>query len=391
VPAQPGGEGGAAGGEGGAAGGEGGAAGGAGQDGAAATHAGEAAQSDALECEANFADCDESRLTGCETELTWSVRHCGACNVDCDGACVAGSCKPSTLVADRLLAQTMVASATTGFARATDAQGNYSIVRIDMESGKGQVMQAQVAGDVVLALGADRVYFFDPGTTELRSTAFDGASLTLEQELVGANDFGASPQGAYYIESETDPDTWEETETLWFRATGTGEWKRLRGPGNIELYRSSPFGVVASEQDANSASRLLWLRGNQITDLGPEPDSLIEAVATRNAVVVLTEGFLHWLTPDSLFDNAVTRSYEIELSSTSYDLTVLGEEVAILYQDDGKAAVRFHAGDGSTSQRFGVAPWSTLVFADSKYLWYGVEDNWLERRFLRAQWFDFLP
>ena len=70
---------------------------------------------------------------------------------------------------------------------------------------------------------------------------------------------------------------------------------------------------------------------------------------------------------------------------------VLGDEVAILSENDGKAAVRFYASDGPAAHRYGVAPYSNLAFADSTYLWYGVEDNWLERRFLRAQWFDFLP
>jgi hypothetical protein len=372
------------------AGGEGGAAGDASSGAAGASSAGEAGQPARLECEADLADCDESRLTGCETDLTWSVRHCGACDADCNGACVAGRCQPATLVTDRLFAQTMVASATTGFARASDGRGNSSIVRIDMESGEGEVIQAQVADDVVLALGADRVYFFDPETTELRSTGLDGASLTLEQELVGASDFGASPQGAYYVESETNPDTWEETETLWFRATGTGVWNKLRGPGNLELHRSSPFGVVASEHDVNGVPRLLLLRGNQVTELGDQPDSLIEAIATRSAVVVLTDGLLHWLTPDSTLDGVV--SYEVDSSSNYYDhLIVLGDSVAILSQSDGKAAVHFYASDGGAGQTYGIAPYSNLAFADSGYLWYGVEDNWLERRFLRSQWFDFLP
>jgi len=373
-------------------GGQGSFAGNSSEGGAAAASAGEAGQPARLECEGDLADCDESRLTGCETDLTWSVRHCGACGTDCDGACVFGRCQPATLVADGLLAQTMVASATTGFARASDGRGNYSVVRIDMESGEGEAIQSQVAADVVLALGADRVYFFDPGTKELRSTGLDGASLTLEQELAGANAFGASPQGAYYVESETDPDTWEETETLWFRATGTVTWKKLRGPGQLELHRSSPFGVVASEHDVNGVPRLLLLHGDKVTELGDEPDSLIEAVATRGAVVALTDRLLHWLTPSSVLDEVARLSYEIDSSSNYYDqLIVLGDSVAILFESDGKAAVRFYASDGPAAQSYGIAPYSNLVFVDSSYLWYGVEDNWLERRFLRSQWFDFLP
>jgi hypothetical protein len=370
-------------------GGEGGVGGAGGSPSAGAVaveSAGEAGQPSRLECEGNWADCDESRLTGCETDLTWSVRHCGACGADCDGLCVSGRCEPSTLVADRLLPHTMVASATTGFARASDGRGNYSIVRVDMESGDGEVIQSQVAEDVVLALGADRVYFFDPDTAELRSTGLDGASLTLEQELSSATAFGASPQGAYYVETVTDPDTWDETETLWFRATGTAVWKKLRGPGQIDLYRSSPFGVVASEHDMNGVPHLQLLRGSEVKDFGEEPASLIEAVATRSAIAALSGSHLHWLTADA------ASSYEIEPSSNYYNhLIVLGDDVAILSESNGKAGVRFYSSGGPVTGTFGVAPSSNLVFADSSYFWYGVDDNWLERRFLRSLWFSPLP
>jgi hypothetical protein len=108
--------------------------------------------------------------------------------------------------------------------------------------------------------------------------------------------------------------------------------------------------------------------------------------------VALTDGLLHWVTRDSILDEVLTLSYEIDSSSNYYDhLIVLGDSVAALYENDGKAAVRFFASDGPSPQSYGIAPYSNLVFADSNYLWYGVEDNWIERRFLRSKWFDLLP
>ena len=43
-------------------------------------------------CQAPLADCDESTLTSCETNLDIDLHHCGACNVRCSGFCSAGRC-----------------------------------------------------------------------------------------------------------------------------------------------------------------------------------------------------------------------------------------------------------------------------------------------------------
>jgi hypothetical protein len=268
-------------------------------------------------------------------------------------------------------------------------------VQIDMASGAGQVIQAGVGGHVVLALGADRVYFYDPDTTELRTTDLDGGSLTLEQELVGATDFGASPQGAYYVQSLTDPDTFEDTETLWFRATGDATWKKLREGHDIEIHRSSVFGVVATEydehEDEDPVGHLFLLHGAQMTDLGEEPTGFSEAVAVEGAVVVMTNAYaasprLHWLTSDSKED------YAIDPPSYAEDrLIVLGGEVAILFESNGKAHVRSFDSHGPSALEIGIAPSSSFVYADPAYLWYGVYDSWVEARFLRSQWFNLAP
>jgi hypothetical protein len=265
-------------------------------------------------------------------------------------------------------------------------------VQIDMASGEGDVIQTGVGEETLLVLGADRVYSFDPDTGEVRSTELDGGSLTLEEELVDATDFGASPQGAYYVQSYTDPDTFEDTETLWFRATGATIWKKLASAKELEIHRSSPFGVVASEYDEDLVGQLLLLRGAAITALGEEPAGFIEAVATKKAVVAVAQDYendearLHWLTADS------QRDYVIDSPDTVYDkLMVLGEEVATLSETRGKSLVRFFDIDGPGPVEIGIAPSSNVVYVDSTYVWYGVNDNWLESRFLRSQWFNLAP
>ncbi|MES1186946.1 MAG: hypothetical protein ABUL60_24240 [Myxococcales bacterium] len=50
-------------------------------------------------CRAPFADCDESTLTSCETNLDSDLHHCGACNVRCSGFCSAGRCHDLEILA----------------------------------------------------------------------------------------------------------------------------------------------------------------------------------------------------------------------------------------------------------------------------------------------------
>ena len=50
-------------------------------------------------CPAPLADCDESTLTSCETNLDSDLHHCGACNVRCSGFCSAGSCHELEILA----------------------------------------------------------------------------------------------------------------------------------------------------------------------------------------------------------------------------------------------------------------------------------------------------
>jgi len=54
----------------------------------------------ACSCTVGFADCDDGRDTGCETDVTTSVAHCGRCGNPCviahgTPACLGGNCRPA--------------------------------------------------------------------------------------------------------------------------------------------------------------------------------------------------------------------------------------------------------------------------------------------------------
>jgi hypothetical protein len=45
-------------------------------------------------CSEPFGNCDGKYSNGCETDLSTSQQHCGACKSPCAGSCEDGTCKP---------------------------------------------------------------------------------------------------------------------------------------------------------------------------------------------------------------------------------------------------------------------------------------------------------
>jgi hypothetical protein len=45
-------------------------------------------------CSEPFGNCDGKYSNGCETDLSTSQQHCGACKSPCAGSCVDGTCTP---------------------------------------------------------------------------------------------------------------------------------------------------------------------------------------------------------------------------------------------------------------------------------------------------------
>lgn len=54
--------------------------------------AGAAGHAPGNDCAPPFADCDESSLTHCETDLSRHLRHCGKCGAHCSGFCADSEC-----------------------------------------------------------------------------------------------------------------------------------------------------------------------------------------------------------------------------------------------------------------------------------------------------------
>lgn len=372
---------------------EGGGAGVAGEGSAGeSASAGAAGESDpGLACGVNLADCDGSRLTPCETNITWAARHCGGCGRSCDGLCLGGKCEAAVEVM-KGLADTMVASSSTGFVLINELQ-KHSVLKVDIETAEAHVYLDDVPSNLELSISSDRVYFFDYYADEqLTSARLDGTDFVREQ-VSSPTDVGATVKGAYHVSESYDEDTFEYSYSLLFRASGESTWKKLYEGPSCRILSSSAYGLVVAryEDDDEEMPPFLDLyRGESVIALGLAPANLEEVAITEAAVVVLTyddERYDLWWLDDHGLDRT---SYEVAApSNNSYQLIVDGTYVVMYFNEGGKGFVQLFTNAGPEIGRSGLANYSTIVHVDRYYLWHTLWDDAASARFLRSPRLDF--
>lgn len=339
-----------------------------------------------LICPDGRADCDGSALTGCETSPEWNNRHCGVCGKRCEGGCSGGSCLPALRIAD-IQPTGMVSTATFAFV----LTGGDQFMKIDLEDGAIHEL-SRVGGFTKLSLGSDRVYVWDPdhegGDSGLYSMALAGSELESEP-VQGADSFGASDEGAYYVQVEEDPETVDDVQKLWFRPRADAAWELLNeGITTTELIASSYAGVIMRQYDAEGKAHLYLLDGRAIVDYGLQPDFFVEAAATESSVAVLTtdlqQSRLSWR-----FADGTSTSYAVGFHPGSQfrTLHVSLYDVAMSFVEDGQDYVQWFDDDGLVRGRIGVPRGSDLVFIDSTHIWHYHLVNEFTPRFVRSTWF----
>jgi hypothetical protein len=362
----------------------------------AAGAAGAPGAPNALVCAPNLADCDHSRLTGCESDLTWNVRHCGGCGELCDGLCLGGRCEETRLVSASY-ATSMVASISTGFALVTDGFTR-SLLIVDIQTAAADVLVSDVDSEAVLAASADRVYLLDPTNHVLQSARLDGSDLQTE-DVAWPVSVGGTAKGAYYVNILTHPETEDEDDEyqLYFRAKSSQSWQLLyQGSQRCKVLSSSSFGMVlaryADDYAEDADAELSLFDGNTEQALGHAPPGFLEAAAVSDGyVVALTEdpetsrAQLWWLKKDE-----APVHYEVTMPSnnTAPDLNVWADSVVLYFENDGRAFVQLFSVGGPDVDRYGIIPVSNVVWVDRRHVWYGVYDDWVTTRFLRSTWLD---
>jgi hypothetical protein len=347
--------------------------------------AGEGLASDegVLQCEPEMADCDGSRLTLCETNISWSVRHCGACGEACDGLCQGNDCQPATLVWEGH-ASSMVANASSGFA-VSDYGYDTVLLQIDMQTSEATVLLNNVSSSTILAMSSDRVYAFDPDSELFHSARSNGSDLTVEAVPQAPHGLGATEDGVYYL-GHTDGD--EDASALWFRPTGGSAWQQIHVGAYLEIAASSSFGLLLREFDENDESVLWLVRGSTVSPQPKPPGEWSLGAVTERGPVVLVADSAKSVNELWWTDTDPPRHYEIPWISSSYGrLNVMSDEVVIYYENYGTAYVQHFAPSGPVAGIGGLPSAGGVVYVSTYDLWYTVWDTPITRRFLRARWF----
>jgi hypothetical protein len=342
-----------------------------------------------LQCDAGKADCDYSRLTGCETEIDWTVRHCGGCGISCADGCSVGKCLQSALVASDAMILGFVSTKTFAFAALSNMDSTRSLQRIDVGTGASTEILTGLRDEAKLALG-DRLYLLDADVLdseppELRSMALDGTDPKLE-DVTHPWELEAYSGGTYYVGEVTDSKD-NTTYPLYYRPAAANAWQVLKAHAPGSLVSSSAHGVVYTETDADDVEQIYVLKENQIIPYGPTPPNTTHVLATSDGVAVLTYSYdestteLWWLTTDS-----APTHYALPYSISTPRMRPYRQKVAVSLIEGKSAYVEVFGPSGSDMIKIGVRLGSELQSLDDHYLWHLVTDDWFHWRFLRTEW-----
>lgn len=339
-----------------------------------------------LQCDTGTGDCDYSRLTGCETHLSWAVRHCGSCGVSCEDGCSAGKCLQSTLLKIDFEGYSFVSTRTFAFAILSNLDGTDSFFRVRIDTGATDELLGSIGDSTEVVLG-DRVYLFDPDSTQLRSTMLDGTDPHVE-ELTAPRSMGAYPGGAYYIGSMSDSEG-NDRSPLYYRPHADSPWQELKADVDGRIWSSSDYGVVYGETTGedfeDEVHQLYLLRDDQLIPYGLAPQGTHEALATGEGITVLTYDYdtsvpeLWWLTLDSM-----PTHYALPVQSSAPRMRPYRDGVALSLVEGKSAYVQVFGKGGPDPGKIGVRLGSSLLGLDDRYLWHLVTDDWFHWRFLQT-------
>jgi hypothetical protein len=264
------------------------------------------------ECEAPKADCDESKVTGCESNLLSDTENCGACRARCSGVCANGTCQPfETLSMKRGLPTTggIVRTNTELFVLSNAYYD--AVLRWSEEDGARPLIDEGMSFREI-ALATDRLYLSDEQGA-LWSLPLSGGTLTDEKQT--ARSLVSVNGNLYALDELSTP--YELSPTM-------GARRDLPLPSGIDPNEAA---VMAG------SSGTLVLLGDPDLDVGgtrfeiylchPDSDFEWQEVATGNGKPVQAR-----LSSDSLYvsvrvdtDDPYTSNAETEYELRSYSLT----------------------------------------------------------------------
>lgn len=359
---------------------EGGGSGGQSGEGGAAeagASAGVSGEGPGAPCAKDFAECDASSLTVCETNLSSSVRHCGACGNWCEGACVFGTCQAPELLLDAVSVGPVVLTDRTAYAIARDPSNTVrGLYRFDLANGGSQLLTPLDGAPRGLALVGDRIYVhFD---WSVLAFDLDGALLEEVAEEgwpISPGSFGATSEGLYYA-TDRLPAEDDKTWALRFRPRLVDAWQTVERSSEELTILSSSSRCLALARGTGEHRELFRVDGTAVTKLDA-PTEWSDVRAALAEVVVLTSN------PNELWwFNEAGASARYGIDQPAYESGALSPAspfgVSIQLRTGADHSVRTYLREGPNAVTAGISRNSTLWFINQDDLWYQYAESWTD-------------
>jgi hypothetical protein len=341
------------------------------------------------ECPTGFAECDDSALSVCETNLLRSVRHCGACANECAGLCAFGTCKVGEQLFEDSVPGKFVATQSNAFGVMSSVGSDDSFLYMfDQLSGAAKPVTRVKTGDTELSLGIDRVYYYSEYDSVF-SVTFDGGTvepvLDDSSKPLSVYSFGATSRGLYYVTADDEQIVWR----LFYRANHSPTWQPIHEGSEfaIESAGLDAVALVTGSWDAENPELLLAI-GEEVTRCGPLPDGWGDLIIAGDEAVVLTTN------PSELWWFDDTRDpihYAVDAPRYAEGALVLSSEgVAFKSQALGMEWVREYSNSGPTSEwAVGIPRTAGMVLMSRTHVWYDYYPSYIEPPLLlRSRWLE---
>jgi hypothetical protein len=247
-------------------------------------------------CPAGWGDCNHDSSDGCETDLTSTAAHCGACDHDCLGAaCVASMCEVIH-VADPLGTSTgpwngflALGPANVYYGYAATPSGGVAMASKD---GSGSAcIECDVGFCRELATDATSVYWSNEGTGEIKKAPLGGGTVV---------PLWSGPTGT--------PIAVDPAHVFWHDATA--DTLMMAG-----LDGSSPMAIATAQPDINSIAtqggHVYWISASNLMEMdiaSRTPNTLHSGLNNPKSVAV-DATHVYWVEGDwDLPNNEINRT-----------------------------------------------------------------------------------
>ena len=250
---------------------------------------GQGGQAEALVCRSPLDDCDHGPLNGCETDVSNSPNHCGACDEPCSGICALGKCRLPQVASEQAIRQLTPFAATTDhlYFEWGDVGGPFRLSRVDKLGSAPQLVRDQLPEFSSIAATADRIYLW--GGANLWSVTLEGNAV---DEGFYATAFAACRDTVYaasnggLLERKVGTTTWEPKP--WFtNEFGASLWPVCVGQQVLVFH--SAYGQLFEQYELLLVDEPDTASGGLVT-LASGAGRVLRVRASENDVYWLVQG-----------------------------------------------------------------------------------------------------